>query len=192
MNSPVLQTEIISKVLNISDETVLQEMLEYCGNLSESTIQKNADLKADIIFEINCFVSKMNDIKNNISTIEKLQETNETIAIELLEMLRLNIQDWEPIINEKAVCISLLNMKAWHLWYIEKYPDGMLRFKEAPKGYLPNNFCRVSLKDKIEVPDHYVIPKMMFETLNEHLNFSLLPDRYEPFIKKSLTPDPLF
>ena len=87
---------------------------------------------------------------------------------------------WKPEYNEKAIYIDLESQTAWHLWFVESWPD-VHRFREAPVDFPGvHDFCRQSIIPEKENFEHaWVLPLALFKELQTSILFEIQPDKYK-------------
>lgn len=87
---------------------------------------------------------------------------------------------WKPEYNEKAIYIDLKSQIAWHVWFVESWPD-VHRFREAPVDF-PGvyDFCRQSIIPEQKNFEHaWVLPLTIFNEFQNSIPFEIQPDQYK-------------
>lgn len=185
MDTPAVQTEIIGQVLKIKDLEQLAEIKKVIDGFAPckvNIVQSPDDTSARP--DIEPIRSKVMEIKSNMAAMKKLKRKNKKSVIEVYEMIMNAIQDWEPAPNEIAIGLDIINDLAWKVWFIEKYPDGRLRFKEGPPEFYPLTYFSISITEKIEVPDFIIMPMPFFNILQKQLPFlQITPREYDRLVR---------
>ena len=180
MNYTNLKMEIITLLAAVDNEDQLRTIKNILTPTKDKLPTKNSiNTTSEWNIDLQKTIALVTQANQKEQEIDQLKRVKEEVLMEVTEMIRRTLVDWQPIYNEKAVSICLDTQKAWHVWRVESYRENYLRFKESPAEIDRfRNYSRINFSEPFEQAGAMIVPKTLFEELNEYLPFNLYPDKH--------------
>lgn len=180
MNYTNLKMEIITLLFAVDKEDQLMTIKNILASSEDKFPIKNPiDSTSEWNINLQKIVALVARANQKEKEIAQLKVAKDEVLMEITEMIRRTLVNWQPAYNDKAVSICLDTQMAWHVWRVESYRENYLRFKEAPVEINRfHNYANINFSEPFEQAGSIIVPKTFFEGLNEYLPFTLYPDKH--------------
>jgi hypothetical protein len=112
------------------------------------------------------------ELKRKQAIVNEMLLEIEQHQIQIIANLWKEIEGWEPLNDEMAVCYYPDSDYACYVWFTEKWSD-RYRFKETPNSINRNSNYFSQPVVPVKGSEFLILPLLIFERLNKTLNIDI-------------------